>query len=755
MQIVKKLTIRLASVTGGFLIFAIIVSAVVIRELRTKSLEEAFNAEIRSAIATVHQSYGRGDLVTMRIMLDQVAISAGWIRGEFKNSKNEPIWTIGRKESASPELLRKVVPVIFENGEPAGTLDVSRDMSHAKKQGRDINLYFACGAAALWLSFMTLSMRVTREGLSSVTSLKSQVEQLAVKNGIQFSRPKSRDEIEIIQGWFSELTASWLKERTIAIDNARNAAIVNSVQAVAHDVRKPFSLIKVLLTTLNDMDTAGGSKHFAKEALREVDAATTSIEDMLQDILQIGQDTPALIPEAITPECLFDDVLRGVFRGSPDADVSIEFSIHEYVALSVDVQKTKRIVANIIQNALQAPGFTGAIWVRGQVMSLLGGHPRMEFVIGNAGSYIPPDIQPSLFGAFFTHNKKGGTGLGLAIARKWVEAHGGQIRCHSAKTSEHPNGFVEFVFDLPLADLGTAMTQLPRPLVAARSSAYHFAFATRSAPEDVDTLHMQQLWQSLQQLDRNLIILALDDEQLYLSGIERLLASFSVRNSVRLILSTPETKEVTSFYETDPDLIILDLDLSHSHFDGLDILRHYRSQSGRALVTIHSNRTDPHLYRTAIDAGADSVLPKPLSKEHFVKLLIETTNRARSDKMHTTYSIVPKTQPVAKKIAVADDSLIMQLTWRQASIDGYDISVFKSPEELMGNGANFDLVITDFNFGNSTLHGGHLAAWVKHNRPHTRVIVFSNQDNIDMDTFDGRIPKESRPSMELLKALLA
>ncbi len=69
--------------------------------------------------------------------------------------------------------------------------------------------------------------------------------------------------------------------------------------------------------------------------------------------------------------------------------------------------------------------------------------------IQNFGSFIPLVTRAQIFETFYTSEKKGGTGLGLAIAKKWVEAHDGEISCESQKGDERSQGWVSFSFSIP------------------------------------------------------------------------------------------------------------------------------------------------------------------------------------------------------------------------------------------------------------------------------------------------------------------
>ena len=82
------------------------------------------------------------------------------------------------------------------------------------------------------------------------------------------------------------------------------------------------------------------------------------------------------------------------------------------------------------------------------------------------------------------------------------------------------------------------------------------------------------------------------------------------------------------------------------------------------------------------------------------------------------------------------------------------VEVFKSPEEFVASTQSFDAVVTDYNFDGSTNNGHDLALWVRAHRPKMRVIVCSNQDDIDQSAFDGALSKEKIPTAEVLRGLV-
>lgn len=219
-------------------------------------------------------------------------------------------------------------------------------------------------------------------------------------------------------------------------------AIAQTTQMIAHDIRAPFSQLKMALTLLKEIKSADEVKHVSQLATQEIEGSLRHVDALLQDILEFGREH-LLATNKIDLRVLVDDVIA-MLRKSQDL-TSMRLEIENLSARRViaDEARIKRVFLNIVCNAIQATKAGGRIWIKTREFQ---GKDNgvLEVCIGNEGSYISSTDAERIFDAFFTKGKTNGTGLGLAIAKKIVVQHGGDIWCRSDIDSG-----TEFFFTLP------------------------------------------------------------------------------------------------------------------------------------------------------------------------------------------------------------------------------------------------------------------------------------------------------------------
>ena len=122
---------------------------------------------------------------------------------------------------------------------------------------------------------------------------------------------------------------------------------------------------------------------------------------------------------------------------------SVEFQRHYDPSVNqvrVDPEQMKRVMINLIDNAIEAMGRQGTIVIetaRDVPNSLV------RIVVADTGPGIPAAERDKLFLPYYS-TKGRGSGLGLAIVRRIVAEHGGSIDV----TDNVPTG-TRFIIELP------------------------------------------------------------------------------------------------------------------------------------------------------------------------------------------------------------------------------------------------------------------------------------------------------------------
>jgi hypothetical protein len=63
-------------------------------------------------------------------------------------------------------------------------------------------------------------------------------------------------------------------------------AIARTTQCLAHDVRKPLSMVEMILENASEMDSGDEAKHFIQDALPEIRQAKASVEGLIKKMEQ-------------------------------------------------------------------------------------------------------------------------------------------------------------------------------------------------------------------------------------------------------------------------------------------------------------------------------------------------------------------------------------------------------------------------------------------------------------------------------------
>jgi DNA-binding response OmpR family regulator len=515
-------------------------------------------------------------------------------------------------------------------------------------------------------------------------------------------------------------------------------------QMVAHDVRKPFSLVKSAMSILSHANSIDDVRMSMKVIGPSVEKALVSVNGMLDDIMEIGRvEKPSSEPTSLV--AIIDASISEVFQIHQDAKIALRYSLAHTHAVEVEFTKIQRMMSNIVGNAVQAMQRRGEIWFTSSENNKV-----VEVRVGNSGPIIPEEDLPKLFEAFYSKGKKGGTGLGLAIAKKVIVAHGGDIRCQYTADRK----FVEFVFTLPIADKleDGKTTTLPNnsndvvsviaPLAATQSA---IDSAVVSDPREIE--FENRIIDAAKNLGRPLVVAVVDDEPLYRAAIHGLVGKKpGLIESFKVELYDKSSDILNSLCgDSHPDCVVCDIDLDTADpMDGFDVVSELRRLGFAGPICIHSNRSSVEDSQRGFSSGADLILPKPMSRAHLLGFIASSCSKAEVLEPTTSIEVISK--PVV--VVVDDDSLVL-LGWEMDIGSEVEIVTFDTVHAVVEQMASNEVfcsrvvcVISDFWFGKENVLDVGLVAKLREARYEGPILLSSSIGNEhNVSSFTAVIPK--------------
>lgn len=510
---------------------------------------------------------------------------------------------------------------------------------------------------------------------------------------------------------------------------ANNEAIVRTAQMMAHDVRKPFSLLKIGLGMLSQADSLPSVKQLVAGLTPRVDSATSMIDHMVKDIIEVGRQASPLT-EDVALESLISTALTDVFQTKSDSRIDFKFDLKHDGLVHVDPPRILRVLTNIIDNAVEAMNGKGKMSFHSRALPV-DPHHMMQISIANTNSFIDAADVPNVFEAFYTKGKKSGTGLGLAIVRKIVEAHGGSIQCYSSREKG-----TRFVFTLPLSKSKSQVpTEVKLPACTSEISALD---APRSAPangrrqtsrdlDSQDSSICDEIIRLRDTIGRPIRILLVDDNSAYAERLHTEINSLFSRSDICSVDTLPNISSAFDLARKSPvDLLCLGIDSSSQTSSTLDALAIARQRGFPVMICILSAVIRVEDLKHATSNVVDAFLPQPLTRHHITSLLLSV---ARDHMNVETNSISRRS-----RLALIEDNIFICQAWKSFIERDVDLQVFYSPRQFWaasrrsGFIEEFDCIITDNLFEDDDETGFRLARKLRTNFPHIPIVLSSDME---------------------------
>ena len=216
--------------------------------------------------------------------------------------------------------------------------------------------------------------------------------------------------------------------------------------ASSHELKTPVTILK---GQIEGMIEGVGSYKDRDKSLMRAKEVTETLQDMVQEILTISKMEASgfVLKKAETDMAeLFRIQLADLTSLFEEKHMKMEVSIPESLRCRVDIELMKKVIRNILVNAVRYSPKGEKIYVR-----LFQEEGSVTGQVENFGVQIPPEKMDKIFDAFYRvdtsrNSKNGGSGLGLYIVREILELHKAEYKIENTASG------VQFTFQLFLKE---------------------------------------------------------------------------------------------------------------------------------------------------------------------------------------------------------------------------------------------------------------------------------------------------------------
>ena len=244
-----------------------------------------------------------------------------------------------------------------------------------------------------------------------------------IDTGVLDERVPSRgtgDELDELTDLFNKMLtkiSSLVEGMRVSLDN------------VAHDLRTPMTRLRALMeTALTSVDSSNDLKGILSDSIVE----SERMQSMLRTLMDISEAETGVMQlrlKTIDLAELVSDLVEFYGYLAEEKGLSIESNLQAGITVSIDIDRFRQVVTNLLDNAIKYTPEGGAIRV-----TLKAVDSQAELSIVDTGVGIQEEDLPFIWDRLFRGDRSRsapGLGLGLGLVRAIVTAHGGTVDVES------------------------------------------------------------------------------------------------------------------------------------------------------------------------------------------------------------------------------------------------------------------------------------------------------------------------------------
>jgi signal transduction histidine kinase len=310
--------------------------------------------------------------------------------------------------------------LITATGQDGTFLLVGQSLATVNQAVREVTMAVSAGGVLAVLATAVAGWFLAGRALAPVECMRREAARISERdNDTALSVPPSNDELARLAVTLNDL----LGRLHTALERERGFSA-----AASHELRSPLAVLRAELQLAG---RPGRSPEYLSAAVRRATGEVDRVIDLANRLLLMAQGDADAVHLETAPVNLTDlvqDTLSSQSQKLDAAGVSVSLHAPDAVTARVDVVAYRRIVDNLVENALRHGGPVHRLDV---ALFLECKEVRLE--IADDGSGFPPKFLPHAFERFSRADpsrsrQSGGAGLGLSIVATLARAHGGRVQ---------------------------------------------------------------------------------------------------------------------------------------------------------------------------------------------------------------------------------------------------------------------------------------------------------------------------------------
>ena len=388
-----------------------------------------------------------------------------------------------------------------------------------------------------------------------------------------------------------------LMESAKKAEQANNAK-TEFLQRMSHDIRTPINGIRGMIELANYYSD---DLQKQEECRKKIWDASGLLLELINEVLDMGKLESG---EIILEEREFDlkkllsDIVNVVEKQSKERQLEIiqsDYQVEHWNLIGSPIH-IKRMLMNILSNAVKYNRYKGKIILDCREVSCIGNVALIEFICKDTGIGMSKEFQEHIFEPFAqefnsVRSTFGGTGLGMPITKSLVEKMGGNIEFESEK------------------DVGTT-------------------FRLKIPFKINDCVHIEEPTEEEHNVSiEGVRVLVAEDNDLNMEIAEFVLSSVGA-----VVIKASNGQEAIDIFEKSKvgEIDIILMDVMMPDVDGLDATRVIRSMSREDAKTIPIIAMTANAFsedrRRSVEAGMNEHLAKPLESTVIIKTIAKYLN---------------------------------------------------------------------------------------------------------------------------------